>query len=125
MNDGSEIKSEILSASTCTVHDYKWVVVKPAEIGVKGEEANTCSICKHVKETREIPAIEVEYAIGDVNADGKTTAADARLALRASVNLETFDEAKTLAADADHNGKVTAADARLILRASVGLETLK
>ena len=125
MNDGSEIKSEILSASTCTVHDYQWVVVKPAEIGVKGEEANTCSICKHVKETREIPAIEVEYAIGDVNADGKTTAADARLALRASVNLETFDEAKTLAADADHNGKVTAADARLILRASVGLETLK
>lgn len=62
--------------------------------------------------------------IGDVDGDGSITAADARLALRASVGLETLTEAQKAAADVDHDGSVTAADARLILRASVGLETL-
>ena len=57
----------------------------------------------------------------DVDADGTVTATDARLALRASVGLETLtDEQKTLA-DADGNGSVEAADARAILRLSVGL----
>ncbi len=61
---------------------------------------------------------------GDVNNDGKITAADARTALRASVKLENLDEAQTKAADVDGKAGVTAADARLILRASVGLENL-
>lgn len=63
---------------------------------------------------------------GDVDGSGAVEAADARLALRASVGLETYprgSEAFT-AADADKDGKLTAADARLILRASVGLEQL-
>lgn len=58
---------------------------------------------------------------GDVNSDGKITAADARLALRYSVSLDTpTDEEKALA-DYNGDGKVTAADARSILRLSVGL----
>ena len=61
---------------------------------------------------------------GDIDLDGKISASDARLALRASVGLEKLDEKQLAAADVDKNGKVTAADARLILRASVGLETL-
>ena len=66
-------------------------------------------------------------APGDVDGDGSITAADARLALRASVGLtEKGDVAKDsagyLACDVDRDGKVTSADARLILRASVGLE---
>lgn len=61
---------------------------------------------------------------GDVDGNGSITAADARLALRASVGLESFTDEQTLSADIDANGTVTAADARLILRASVGLETL-
>ena len=64
---------------------------------------------------------------GDVDGDGVLTPADARLALRASVGLESFapGSRQFLAADADHNGTLTPADARLILRASVGLETLR
>ena len=64
---------------------------------------------------------------GDVDEDGKITAADARLALRRSVSLEDYKEGspKFLACDVDFDGNVTAADARLILRASVGLEDAK
>jgi|GEM_PF-2925887 len=59
---------------------------------------------------------------GDVDGDGKVTAADAREALRASVNLEKLTEAQKKAADMDGDGKITASDARDILRKSVGLE---
>ena len=61
---------------------------------------------------------------GDVNLDGKVGSDDARLALRASVRLESLRDDALRAADADHDDDVTSADARLILRASVGLETL-
>lgn len=65
------------------------------------------------------------YSMGDVNRDNKITAADARLALRASVELEKLDEEAKKLADVNFDDKITAADARSILRASVGLETLK
>ena len=65
-----------------------------------------------------------DYTPGDVDADGKITSADARLALRRSVSLEKYPEgsAQYLACDVDFDKKITSADARLILRASVGLE---
>lgn len=64
--------------------------------------------------------------LGDVNSDGKVTAADARLALRASVGLETIKEDDEKYKAADINGKgISASDARLILRMSVGLEEQK
>ncbi len=56
---------------------------------------------------------------GDVDGDGKVTAADARDILRASVGLE---EVPSEAGDIDGDGKVTATDAREALRISVGLE---
>ena len=60
---------------------------------------------------------------GDVDGDGKITAADARLALRRAVDLETYAKgsAKYTACDMNGDGSVTAEDARLILRAAVGL----
>ncbi len=61
---------------------------------------------------------------GDVDGDGEATSSDARMALRKSVGLETFNATQTRAADVDFDGTVTSSDARLILRASVGLETL-
>ena len=61
---------------------------------------------------------------GDVDGDGKATSADARLALRASVNLEKLDAAALDAADVDRDGKVTSADARVILRVSVNLDAI-
>ena len=65
-------------------------------------------------------------ALGDVDADGEITAADARLALRRAVELEDYAPGSEafLACDADYDDAVTAADARLILRAAVELEDL-
>lgn len=62
--------------------------------------------------------------LGDVDSDGKITASDARLVLRASVGLEKFSIKQIISADTDGNPGITASDARLILRASVGLESL-
>ncbi len=63
---------------------------------------------------------------GDVDGNGKADSADARLALRASVGLETIREGTNAfaAADSNHDGRIGSDDARLILRASVGLEKL-
>ena len=66
-----------------------------------------------------------EFTLGDVNADGQITSADARTTLRAAVGLDELTESQKKAADADKNGEITSADARLILRASVGLENLE
>ncbi len=60
--------------------------------------------------------------IGDTDASGSVSAADARLALRYATALEQLDEEAITAADADNDGKITASDARLILRAGIGLE---
>ncbi len=65
-----------------------------------------------------------ENKLGDVDGNGTITAADARLALRASVGLEKFSVKQIIAADVDGKSGLTASDARLILRASVGLENL-
>jgi hypothetical protein len=118
-------QGEILSANTCASHSFEWVVTTPAAAGVKGEESYMCNHCKEVKETREIPALEPEYPIGDADFNNKVDATDARLALRAAVGLDKLTEAVLKAADVDKDGDVDATDARLILRAAVGLETLK
>ena len=64
----------------------------------------------------------VSFLKGDVNGDGKITAADARTILRAASKLEDLDEIQKENADADNDGKITAADARKVLRNSAGLE---
>lgn len=71
-----------------------------------------------------LPVSAFAGTLGDVDGSGKIESADARLALRASVGLETLTGDAFTAADADLDGEITSADARLILRASVGLEDL-
>ena len=63
---------------------------------------------------------------GDVDGDGELSAADARLALRASVRLESYEPGTPAfaAADVNHDNTIGSDDARSILRASVKLETL-
>ena len=61
------------------------------------------------------------YMMADIDGDGEIKAADARLALRASVGLDKLTDAQKKAADKDGDGAVKAADARIILRLSVGL----
>lgn len=60
---------------------------------------------------------------GDVNGDGRTISADARLVLREVAHLseKPFAAEALFAADMDQNGKLTSADARLILRQAAGL----
>ena len=62
------------------------------------------------------------FMLGDVDGNKSVTAADARLALRAAVGLETYPAGtrEFLAADVDLSETLTAADARLILRRAVG-----
>ena len=62
--------------------------------------------------------------LGDVDNDGEITSGDARLALRASVQLESLTPEMQQRADIDKNGEVESSDARMILRASVRLEDL-
>ena len=59
--------------------------------------------------------------LGDVNADGRVTADDARTALRYSVSLQKLSEDEIFRADIDSDGGVFASDARTILRIAVGL----
>ena len=65
-----------------------------------------------------------KYKMGDVDNSGGIEAADARLALRASVGLEQYKKTdrEYICADVDGSGVIEAGDARLILRGSVGLE---
>lgn len=58
----------------------------------------------------------------DVNGDATITAADARLALRASANLDKIEGVYAIAANYNGDDDITAADARKILRKSAGLE---
>ena len=59
---------------------------------------------------------------GDVDGDGKVTAADARKILRFAVQLETPDASLLRLADLDGSGAAEAADARTALRIAVALE---
>lgn len=65
------------------------------------------------------------FAYGDVDFDGKVTAADSRLILGASTNSTKLSTSQKKLADINRDGKVTSADARLALRTSVGTEKIK
>ena len=70
-------------------------------------------------------AVEPAFTLGDVDGDKAITASDARLALRASVKLETLSAAQMQAADVDREEGVSASDARLILRVAVKLDSFE
>lgn len=59
-----------------------------------------------------------QYKTGDVDADGKVTAKDARLALRAGARIQLLEGVAFSAADVNGDGRITANDARSILRYS-------
>ncbi|MBQ6023394.1 MAG: hypothetical protein IJL25_10735 [Clostridia bacterium] len=111
--------------------DHTWdggVITVPVTATEQGEKTFTCTLCGATK-TEKIGAGDnvTRYRLGDPDNDGNITAADARLALRRSVDLEDFaaDTPEFIACDVDRSGTVTAADARAILRAAVGLEEIK
>ena len=79
---------------------------------------------KNIKDIMLKLTIPEPYSPGDINGDGKITAQDARLALRASAKLEQLNATQTLAADINNDGNVYANDARSILRISARLESI-
>lgn len=120
-------KTEIREVEATGVHTLgEWQVTVPATANAEGEETRVCTVCG-ATQVRPLPKTEAAFMLGDVDADEKITASDARLALRKAVALETFgpESREFRAADVDKDSKVTAADARLILRAAVDLEDPK
>ena len=107
-------------------HEPSGWIVDPAPTATSdGERSIFCTVCGEVLQRERVPKTgETGIRRGDVDFDGDITAADARLALRRAVELETFAEgsAQFVACDADRDNAVTAADARRILRAAVSLE---
>lgn len=71
------------------------------------------------QKTIKIPA---KWIPGDVDGDGKVTAADARKILRASAKLIKLTPAEIMRADFDSDGRVTASDGRNALRKSAKLK---
>lgn len=65
-----------------------------------------------------------DISLGDVSGDGKITASDARLALRAAADLDKLSETQKACADVNGDIKVTAADARILLRIAAGLDSI-
>lgn len=58
---------------------------------------------------------------GDVNGDGKITAADARLLLRFAAGLQRYTALQKEKFDINGDGNLTAADARMVLRIAASL----
>lgn len=67
---------------------------------------------------------EMVIGMGDVDGDGRVTAADARQILRRAAQLITFTMEQDALANVDNDSNVTAADARIVLRYSAGLGEL-
>lgn len=95
-------------------------------------EINTSTVGKYtVTVTYGDFSADFEYTVaerpqrilGDVDGNGKISAADARLALRSASMLENLDENSYNAADINFDKKVTASDARMILRVAAGIDS--
>ena len=68
-----------------------------------------------------IKALTSEHIIGDIDGDGDSTVMDALLALRKSINLESFNSDQLIAADVNFDGMIDSLDSLTILRKSVKL----
>lgn len=68
------------------------------------------------------PPYEQKTSKGDIDGNGKITAADARKILRMSAKLDAVNSTMKDIADYNSDGKLTASDARSVLRVSAKLE---
>lgn len=111
------------SAFATAVKGYKYTVVDAygKELAADSLVGTGCIVKLYDadKELSQMKQIVVQY---DVNGDGQITAADARLALRASADLEKISGVYAIAANVNGDDDITASDARKILRRSAGLE---
>ena len=96
-----------------------WLVEISPTISRTGLNYKICDICSETI-TKETPAIN--YRPGDFDNNGRTTAADARSALRFSVGLDQPTDFYIQIGDLNGDGILTVVDARILLRIAVGLE---
>ncbi len=119
--------SETTTQDTETTTQGIETTTQNTETTTKIDESTTQGTATTTTATEEstTESSPAEYILGDVDGNGKITAADARLALRCSASLEKLTDRALTAADADKNGKITAGDARLILRAAANIDKLQ
>ena len=127
-NNGNGTHTGVCSycGETATVPcTYRETVKLPTATSA-GSSTFACVYCGYQKKDAVVVDEQSSDArqMGDIDADGKVSAADARMILRCSVSLENFDAVQLVYSDADYSGTVDASDARTALRCSVGLENV-
>lgn len=111
----SEIKANILNE--------KFAVLSKDKKTLKdGDVAATEMLIQVFDKSSKVLSEYKVVVMYDADSDGAIASSDARLALRASVGLETLSACAAKAADIDDNKKIDSSDARAILRKSVGLD---
>lgn len=74
-------------------------------------------ITQHIEDIKNaISSLILDFALGDINDDGKISLLDARLALKAVSGTEELDRLQSLSADMNEDGKISLIDVRAILR---------
>ncbi len=68
-----------------------------------------------------LSADDGEMLLGDVDGNGRVSAADARIVLRIAAGLTESTELQSLCGDMDGDGKITLSDARFLIRYIAGL----
>lgn len=129
-----DMKHGTFDTASNSMDFLEWLVTAEKSISVfsKVEYRQFMTYNRYVKPGKlysyiqDIDPIPGNYKLGDVNLDGKITAADARLVLRISARLEEYPDVGSVVfknADVNGDGVITAADARIILRVSAGLSS--
>ena len=100
---------------TAGEHTLTWKFHKDNSVSKPGD----CFMVDNVEITEgELPPSGI---IGDVDMDGDVDTADALLALRYVLELESLNEDQLAQAEVDGDGEVTIVDALLILRVALGI----
>lgn len=111
----AKFNANFTNISSCVIYDKKAGICSEEDFIATGHRINY----------EDINGIVTNYYVsvtGDLDSDGKVTASDARLILRAAAGLEDYKDAYFVAADVDSDGKISAADARTTLRVSANIE---
>ena len=74
-------------------------------------------ISQHIEAIKNaVSSLKFDYALGDINDDGKVSLIDARFVLKVVSGTEELDRLQTLSADMNEDGKISLIDVRAILR---------
>ena len=120
-DNGAVTAARTCRCAECGFTETETVQTVPSALGPGTQYTATFENPDFETQTKTVIG-DVTFVLGDVDGENGVTAADARLALRAAVGLESYAQGtrEFYAADVDLSGTLTAADARMILRRAVG-----